>query len=149
MKIISEMKEFFVGVLCILVGIVFLAGSFITTNISNSYYGKGVVTAVITSVSDSERMTQSDITSKSQESTTRISYEINGIEYQNVELTECQKTMKIGDSINVSYNVEEPTEVSVAKTNVATLLIRVISMATIFLGVFETVYYFLRKIEIC
>lgn len=136
-----KQKSFLTGAVFLIIGLVLIGISMLAVNSNDSL--KGRCTATVTKVSTSEQM----LSNKSIPQTvykTYISYEVDGVSYENVESVTSTTVVNVGDRMQIAYNLENPVENTII-SNTSALAVRICGYITLFLGFLVSTDYFLEK----
>lgn len=93
----------------ILVGILLIAISVLAMTKVKDVDSFSETQAEITSIDEEEILDGSD--SSSYEYTVKVKYMVNGVEYTDIDYGSYSSSMKVGDSVTVLYNPENPADI--------------------------------------
>lgn len=137
-KTIGKISTIYSGIGIIFVGlIIFGIAIFALTNYKE-YEGK--VTAVISNIQKERIDSYSDDSNEEQYNyTVFVDYEVDGFEYKGIEYDSYNSSMKIGDKIEIKYDLDDPSKIQ--SENGKTFIFVFITLGglvTIF-GIYQTI----------
>lgn len=125
------------GLMFIIVGVFILAISIYSFHATNTMDGSA--TAVVTNITESQ-----EIVDYGQESsletvyTQYITYEVDGVKYENIEFGTCDSRTKVGDKIDIVYDTKDPSRVTTASNKVP-IITGIVSFLAIIFGVWQMI----------
>lgn len=145
MKTFIKMKSFFLATMLIILGFGIVLGSAIFINYTDKANGKTIAT-VTKIVASKEKVNTGNEELYTDVYTEYVSYEVDGVEYQNVEYGKCNKLVNVGDTMRIGYEIDQPS-VPVHIGNSSIIAVRVCGWIVVFLGFINAIGYFTEEKE--
>lgn len=121
----------------VLVGVFVLAISIYSIHVTKSM--DGVAVAIVSDVVKSQEWVQNgDDSSYETVYTQFVTYEVDGVKYENVELGECSKDTKVGDVIQIAFDTKDPTRITTPDIKVP-IATSILSVLAILFGIWQMI----------
>lgn len=124
-------------IMFVIVGVFILAISIYAYHATNAM--DGATTAVITDIVESQEWVD-----YGQESTYEtvytayVTYEVDGVKYENVEFGRCDSKTKVGDTVEIVYDTKDPSRMT-SSDNKVPIITGVVSSLSIIFGIWQMI----------
>lgn len=133
MKFFVKNKALFSCLSFVLIGAIMIACSIYSIKVTNSYDGAGIAT-VNNIVESQEWVSDGDGQTLETVYTQYVTYEVDGVKYENIEFGTCDKSTKIGDEIEIVYDTKDPSKFT-SKSHKSSIIVIVAGSVSILVGI--------------
>lgn len=135
------------GIGFILVGLVILGISLFALVNHQEYDGKTTATISYIKQERKEFISNDDSNEEQYEYTVFVDYVVDGKEYKHVQFDSYDSSMKVGQTINIKYDLNDPSKIQSQNGMLFIIAFIIIGFAAIVFGIFNTIKSFKQTKE--
>lgn len=139
----NRLKRFILPLFAVVLGIIALVVG-IRTNATKHLYDASVKATVVDVVEDYVPAADENETDRF-EKNAYITYEVNGVKYENVESPYNNDDVQIGDEVEILYQSQNPEKYAATNNATAGIIFIVVGAVVTFAGLAGAVITFLRR----
>lgn len=139
----NSLKKFILPLFAVVLGIIALVVG-IRTNATKHLYDSTVKATVVDVQEDFVAATDENETDHF-EKTAYITYEVNGVKYENVQSPYNDENVEIGDKVDILYQSQNPEKYAATNNATAGIVFIIVGAVVTLIGLAGTVITFLRR----
>lgn len=139
----NRLKQFILPLFAVVLGIIALVVG-IRTNATKHLYDSTVTATVVDVQEDFVAATDENETDHF-EKTAYITYEVNGVKYENVQSPYNDENVEIGDKVDILYQSQNPEKYAATNNATAGIAFIIVGAVVTLIGLAGTVITFLRR----
>lgn len=139
----NSLKKFILPLFAVVLGIIALVVG-IRTNATKHLYDSTVTATVVDVQEDFVAATDENETDHF-EKTAYITYEVNGVKYENVQSPYNDENVEIGDKVDILYQSQNPEKYAATNNATAGIAFIIVGAVVTLIGLAGTVITFLRR----
>lgn len=139
----NRLKKFILPLFAVVLGIIALVVG-IRTNATKHLYDSTVTATVVDVQEDFVAATDENETDHF-EKTAYITYEVNGVKYENVQSPYNDENVEIGDKVDILYQSQNPEKYAATNNATAGIVFIIVGAVVTLIGLAGTVITFLRR----
>ena len=139
----NRLKKFILPLFAVVLGIIALVVG-IRTNATKHLYDSTVKATVVDVQEDFVAATDENETDHF-EKTAYITYEVNGVKYENVQSPYNDENVEIGDKVDILYQSQNPEKYAATNNATAGIVFIIVGAVVTLIGLAGTVITFLKR----
>ena len=139
----NSLKKFILPLFAVVLGIIALVVG-IKTNATKHLYDSTVTATVVDVQEDFVAATDENETDHF-EKTAYITYEVNGVKYENVQSPYNDENVEIGDKVDILYQSQNPEKYAATNNATAGIAFIIVGAVVTLIGLAGTVITFLKR----
>lgn len=139
----NSLKKFILPLFAVVLGIIALVVG-IRTNATKHLYDSTVTATVVDVQEDFVAATDENETDHF-EKTAYITYEVNGVKYENVQSPYNDENVEIGDKVDILYQSQNPEKYAATNNATAGIAFIIVGAVVTLIGLAGTVITFLKR----